>query len=103
MWLDTEWSVDKTKKSRFQIPYMDVNIVMVMRFDWCRSFQSNPVNLAFGEDMNNCVNKINPFSFGEVALSLNVMTKKKKAVTGRRDTAVYLAQLLEEQLTQKRK
>ena len=40
-------------------------------------------------DMLICVKRIYPVSFGEVALSLNT-TKKKKAVTGRRETAMYI-------------
>ena len=40
------------------------------------------------------------FSFGEVALSLIIIAKMKKAVTGSRETAVYLAQLVAVQLTQ---
>ena len=45
-----------------------------------------------------CRQRIYPLSFGEVALTLNVMAMKKNAVTGRGETAVYLAQLLVVQL-----
>jgi hypothetical protein len=42
------------------------------------------------------------WSIGEVALILKMTTKAKKAVSGRRETAVYLPQLLVVQLTQER-
>ena len=45
---------------------------------------------------------MNAFSFGDVALSLNVITMIKKAVTGRSETVMYLAQLLVVQLVQER-
>ena len=48
-----------------------------------------PTALSIGADKTNCTTRMNPLSFGEVALSLNVTTKTKKAVSGRRETAVY--------------
>ena len=56
----------------------------------------------FGGDASICMPRMIPLNFGEVALSLNVTTKTKKAVSGRRETAVYLPQLLVVQLTQER-
>ena len=45
---------------------------------------------------------MNEFSLGDVALSLNVTTMTKKAVTGRSETVMYLAQLLVVQLVHER-
>ena len=88
------------KKSRFQIPYMDVINIIIERSAFIRFFHFNPHNLAFDGEVSNCAKRINPLSFGEVALRLNVIMKMKKAVTGRREIAVYFAQLLVLQLTQ---
>ena len=46
--------------------------------------------------------KMYPLSFGEVAVILKEITKTKKAVSGRRETAVFLSQLLVVQLTRER-